>query len=69
MITLQPLAAEALQARILKDLSAGQSTADSTAERLKIPTQLCEQLCHELEAKGKLETLTIAQTLTVYRLR
>jgi hypothetical protein len=65
---LTPTAKAALEIAILRDLRVGQSTADSTAGRLKTDLQTTQQLLAGLVTDGLVETTTIAQTLTAYRI-
>jgi hypothetical protein len=56
-------------AKILKDLSISQSTADSIAGRLGIPTEAVQLLLSQLIAKRLVESFTLSNTnLLVYRL-
>ena len=57
-----------IENKILRDLIAGQSTADSTAGRVEIACQAAEVIMDRLAANGSLEVLTIAEKLRVYRL-
>lgn len=68
-MNLKPAARDALKNRILKDCAWGQTAADVMAQRIKIPADLCEQLCEELVAENKLQTGRVMDRLTVYRLR
>lgn len=56
-------------AKILKDLSISQSTADSIAGRLGLPTEAVQLLLSQLIAKRLVESFTLSNTnLLVYRL-
>ena len=57
-----------IEQQILRDLMPGQSTADSTAGRLRIATEAAEVIMKRLAKDGDLQVLTIAEKLTVYRL-
>jgi len=56
--------------RILHDLSIGQSTSDSIAGRLGLPTAAVQLLCKQLVAKKQIETLHLSHRpdIEVYRL-
>ncbi len=66
--SLTPTAQAALQIAILRDLRVGQSTADSTAGRVKTDLQTTQQLLSGLLTSGLVQTTQIAQTITVYRI-
>lgn len=57
-----------IENRILRDLIAGQSTADSTAGRVGIACQAADVIMQRLTTEGRLEALLIAEKLRVYRL-
>jgi DNA-binding PadR family transcriptional regulator len=67
-MNLTPHAREALALAILKDLRVSQTTASSTAGRLKTDIEITTQLLDLLVRDGLAETDTVAQTLTVYRI-
>jgi hypothetical protein len=55
--------------KILKDLSISQSTADSIAGRMNLPTIAVELLLGQLIAKKEVEAFALGNTnLLVYRL-
>lgn len=57
-----------LENKILRDLEAGQASADSIAETLKLSVALVETILTRLVKEGKLTTGTIMNRVTVYRL-
>lgn len=61
-----------LSLQILKDLSAGQSTADSIAGRLDINPERCEANLSQLLSESYVSTIAVQvagkDALTVYRL-
>ena len=57
-----------LEKKILRDLEAGQATADSIAETLKLSVALVESILTRLVKERKLTTGTIMGSVTVYRL-
>lgn len=57
-----------LEKKILRDLAAGQASAASIAETLKLPVSLLEAILTRLVKEGKLTTGTIMNRVTVYRL-
>jgi hypothetical protein len=65
---MHPHTLSALGRAILQDLRAGQSTADSTAQRLKIDKQTAERICQALLTEKQVDTFLIADFLTVYRI-
>lgn len=64
---LLPHAEAAFRKAILMDLRVGQSTADSIAGRLVCPTVIVETVCASLIQDRLVETLIVAEVLTVYR--
>ncbi len=54
--------------KILRDLSISQSTADSIAGRLGLPTQAVQLLLDQLIAKGQVESSPLGFSLVIYRL-
>lgn len=54
--------------KILRDLSISQSTADSIAGRLGLPTQAVQLLLSQLIAKRLVESFPLKDNLLVYRL-
>lgn len=56
------------QNKILRDLKAGQSTADSTAGRIAIPKSAAETIMDRLVAKKQLLVID-AHGLRIYRLK
>lgn len=63
-----PHTQRALARAILKDLAAGQSTADSTAGRLRVDARTVEALTLQMMAEAIVEIHLIADRLTVYRI-
>lgn len=57
----------ALRRAILLDLRVGQSTASSIAPRVNVDAHTVERVAETLLADKLVETLTVAQGLTVYR--
>jgi predicted ArsR family transcriptional regulator len=57
-----------LELAILKDLIAGQSSADSTADRLRIEGPAAQIIMDRLTSAGLLETFWIMNRIRVYRL-
>ncbi len=64
---LLPHTEAALRTKVLKDLRLGQSTADSIAGRLEVPTVIIEQICDALVADRLADLLTVSDVLIVYR--
>jgi len=62
-----PHTSHAIRRAILLDLRVGQSTADSTAGRINFDTATVERALTLLLADSLVETLLIADRLTVYR--
>ena len=61
-----------IEAAILKDLSAGQSTADSLAPRVKLRTEAAEAILARLVREGTLISFPLGgrmANIPVYRLR
>ena len=58
----------AISRAILTDLRIGQSTADSTAQRIQVDKHTTAAVCQHLLAERHVETLRIAEVLTVYRI-
>lgn len=54
--------------KILRDLSISQSTADSIAGRLGLPTQAVQLLLSQLIAKRLVESFPLKDSILVYRL-
>lgn len=57
-----------LEVKILRDLRAGQSTADSIAGRLAVPTQGIESVLKRQLAAGHVTTALIGGRLIVYQI-
>jgi hypothetical protein len=57
-----------LEILILRDLAAGQTTADSLAGRLKKHPEAIAQILTRLESQKQIISLTIMDRLTVYKL-
>jgi hypothetical protein len=66
-MSLLPHTAASFCKSILTDLRVGQSTADSIAGRIGIPTMLTEKLCELMRQEGMVETLLVNNILVVYR--
>lgn len=49
--------------KILRDLAAGQSTADYIARRIGIPTEAAEVILRRLEANGKIQSRPLGEVL------
>ena len=67
-MAITPQALAALEVACLKDLKVSQSSASSTAGRLRIETETTTQILAALVTDGLAETDTIAHTITIYRL-
>jgi predicted ArsR family transcriptional regulator len=55
-------------AKILRDLSISQSTADSIAGRLDLPTEAVQIILQQLIIQQKVTSHQLTKPLTVYRL-
>jgi DNA-binding MarR family transcriptional regulator len=67
-VNLTPHAREALALAILKDLRVSQTSASSTAGRIKADVETTTSILTDLVTDGLAETDTIANTIIVYRL-
>jgi DNA-binding HxlR family transcriptional regulator len=54
--------------QILRDLTAGQSTTDALAQRMRQPAKVLTGFLQDLELDGLIESYDIKETLTVWRL-
>lgn len=58
-----------IEKQILRDLAAGQATANALADTLRLPRQAVEQVLCRLVKDDQITTARIYGILTVYRLK